>query len=416
MKKAPSRPPILISGSDEIVTLQAAAERQGRGAMGETALSVIKKSALLIQDGIIKWVGNKKKLPREFRKAKEISVSGNLFPGFIDCHTHTIFHGNRAHEFEMRNRGVTYQEIAHQGGGIAFTVKQTRGASDADLKRSLISRLDYFIKQGVTTVEIKSGYGLSPSSEIRLLKILKSTKHSVEIVPTYLGAHSIPPEYKDAKSYISHVKNQLSEIKSKKLAERVDIFVEKGYFSKELAEDYLHFAKDLGFKITVHADQLSLSGGAEIAVAVDAVSADHLIRVEEAQIKKLSQSETTCVLLPAADFYTHCPYPPARKMLEHNCRIALASDFNPGTSPTQNLQFVGLLARTMMQMSLPEVFTAMTVGAAHALSQQDRLGSLTENKQADFFVSERSWDQFFYDLSPTPIKTVWKRGVPLKTI
>ena len=415
MKKSPSRSLILISGSDEIVTLSAAAERQGRGPMGEADLSLIKKSSLLIQDGIIKWVGNKKKLPREFNKAEEISVSGNVFPGFIDCHTHTIFHGNRAHEFELRNRGVSYQEIAQRGGGIAFTVQQTRGASNQELKKSLMNRLDYFLKQGITTVEVKSGYGLSSSSEIRLLKALKSSKHPVEIIPTYLGAHSIPPEFNDAKSYISHLKNQLSEIKSKKLADRVDIFVEKGYFSKELADDYLNFAKKLGFKITVHADQLSLSGGAEVAVAVDAASADHLICVEDAQIKKLSQSQTTCVLLPAADFYTHCPYPPARKMLEQDCRIALASDFNPGTSPTQNIQFVGLLARTMMQMSLPEVFTAMTVGAAHALSQQDRLGSLTENKQADFFVSERSWDQFFYDLSPTPIKTVWKRGVPLKT-
>lgn len=410
MSKKTKKSLVLVSGSDEIMTLESAAKKGARGSMAEADLSVYKKAVMVIDGENIRWIGDKRKLPREFKQSKEIKVSGNIFPGFIDCHTHTIFHGNRAHEFEQRNRGVSYQEIAQKGGGISYTVKQTRAASDKDLKKSLNHRLDYYLRQGVTTVEIKSGYGLSEASEKKLLKILKSSSHSVEIVPTFLGAHSLPPEQKDAAKYLGDIQRYLSEIKQKKLAQRVDIFVEKGYFSRELAKEYLEFAKRMGFGITIHADQLSLSGGAELAVEVDALSADHLVRVDDSQIEKLASSETVCVLLPAADFYTHCPYPPARQMLEKGCRVALASDFNPGTSPTQNIQFVGLLARTMMQMSLPEVFVSLTLGAAYALNLHNRLGSLTENKQADFFVAERDWQSFFYDLSPAPIKSVWKQG------
>lgn len=410
--KSKKQPLTLLTNIREVMTLKEMFARNGRGMTQESDLSLIKQAAMVIEGDKIKWIGPKNKIPRDFKKikVKEVVVNGNIYPGFIDCHTHTLFYGDRSQEFELKNRGVSYQEIAQKGGGITHTVNQTRAASLQELKGALESRLNCFWKQGVTTAEIKTGYGLSFESEMRMLKVLKSSQHPLEIIPTYLGAHALAPEFNDYKLYVEELKKNLQEIKKKKLTDRVDIFIEKGFFSKELAKDYLAFAKKMGFELTIHADQLSLCGGAELAVELNALSADHLICVKDEQIKKLASSQTTCVLLPAADFYSHCPYPPARKMLEGGCRVALASDFNPGTSPTQNIQFVGLLARVMMKMTLPEVFTALSLGGAFALGEESRIGSLTENKDADFFISDMDWDQFFYDLAPIPIKSIWKSG------
>lgn len=406
----------LISCHREVMTLSKAQSLSARGAMSFEDLSLQKKMSFVIEESKIVWIGKKSKLPRSLRAQiqKEVNIDGNIFPGFIDCHTHTLFAGDRVAEFELKNKGVSYQTIAQNGGGISHTVQQSRSASDKKINTLLKQRLDLFLNQGVTTVEVKTGYGLNTSSERRFLKILNHLEHSIEVIPTFLGAHAVPSEFSNEDLYLQSLKNDLIEIQKKKLAHRVDIFIEKGFFSSVKARDYLLTAKKMGFDLVIHADQLSLCGGAELAIDLGAVSADHLICIEDQQIQRLSKSEVTGVLLPAADFYSHCPYPPARKMIDSGCRVALATDFNPGTSPTQNIQFVGLLARTMMKMTLPEVFVALTLGAAYALREQNRLGALMPGYQADFFVANKDWDQFFYDLSETSLDSVWKKGKKVK--
>ena len=229
-------------------------------------------------------------------------------------------------------------------------------------------------------------------------------------VPTFLGAHAIPKEAKNAKDYLESLQRTLLEIKREGLAQRVDIFIEKGYFNSSEAKAYLSFARDLGFQIAIHADQLSESGGTQLALELRALSADHVICLGPMSKKKLAQSETTAVLLPSADFFLQCEYPDARKLIEHGARIALATDFNPGSSPTQNIQFVGLLARLKMKMSLPEVFSAFTVGGAYALGRQHECGALDKGYFADFFVSKRPWQQFFYNLSLDSVDETYVGG------
>lgn len=395
-----------------MVTMSEASQKQGRGPLTEASLSVLKKPVMVVNKGEIVWVGDLKKLPKKlFKISKEVSVKGNVFPGFIDCHTHSVFLGDRRNEFEMRNQGVGYQEIARQGGGILSTVRATRKGSLAQLQKQLHTHLNEFLKQGVTSVEVKSGYGLSIKEEIKILESIRKTKHPIKLSATFLGAHALSPDFKDYGSYLEELKKNLKAIYDKKLARRIDIFAEDGYFSVEQAKAYLREAQRIGFDITLHADQLTRTGAARLAIELKALSADHLIRVNESDVKELSRSHVTCVLLPASDFYIHCPYPPARQMIDSGCRVALSTDFNPGTSPTQNIQFVGLLARVQMRMTLPEVFSALTVGASHALGYEKKRGALSAGFSADFFVAHKDWDQFFYDLNSIPIPSVWVDGV-----
>lgn len=387
-------------------------KRAGRGPMTKKELGLKKNCSLLVDQGKVVWLGPAARLPRELRRQikKDVAVRENLFPGFIDCHTHSVFAGDRRGEFELRNTGVSYQEIARQGGGIQSTVKATRKASEATLAHLLLNRLNRFAAQGVTTVEVKSGYGLSVPQELKMLRAIKNVKHPVRRVSTFLGAHGLGPEHSSNESYLESLKKALPQIAKLSLADRVDIFVEKGYFTVEQARDYLSEAKRLGFDVMIHADQLSRTGASRLCVDMGAVSTDHAICVNKKDIALLSQSEVTSVLLPAADFYIHCPYPPARQLIDQGGRVALATDFNPGSSPTQNIQFVGLLARLKMNMSLPEVYSALTVGAAHALSLQSCKGALVPKYDADFFTCSQSWDELFYGLGSPQIKSVYIAG------
>jgi imidazolonepropionase len=402
---------VLFRDIDELISLENAGRAEGRGPLDESHLSVRKKQVMVCEGKTIVWVGELRKLPKKlFKIKKEVSLKGNVFPGFIDCHTHSVFAGNRRHEFEMRNQGTSYQEIARAGGGILATVKATRKATVKQLEDELRPRLQEFLRQGVTSIEIKSGYGLSVKEEIKILQSIQKTKHPIKRTATFLGAHALSPEFNDYSSYLDDLKRNLKLIFEKKLARRIDIFAEDGYFSVDQAKAYLREAQKIGFDITIHADQLTRTGAGRLAIEVGAFSADHLIRVNESDIRELARSSVTCVLLPASDFYIHCPYPPARQMIDKGCRVALSTDFNPGSSPTQNLQFVGLLARVQMKMSLPEVFSALTVGGAYALGYGKSRGVLAPGYDADFFVSPRDWDQFFYDLNTIPMSSVWIDG------
>ncbi|WP_413612453.1 imidazolonepropionase [Bdellovibrio sp. HCB-110] len=404
---------ILLKNISTLLTLQGAAQKMGRF-VKEEDLGIQLQSSILIEKDRIAWMGPHKKLPKEFAKKKslqEINMKGKtVLPGFVECHTHLIFAGDRAAEFEMRNQGVSYQEIAARGGGILSTMKKTRGASLVDLTKWGQERANHFISQGVTTLEIKSGYALNLKDELKMLQAAQKVS-GLRTVSTFLGAHALPPEFKSYESYLEFLAQDILPIvKKKKLARRVDVFIEKGFFPPEASEKYLRRAQELGFEVLVHADQLSLSGGSDVAVRIGALSGDHLLQVSEKEIKNLAKSETTCVLLPAADLYMKTKYPPAREMIEAGARVALATDYNPGSSPTQDLNLVGLLARLEMKMTLPEVIAAYTVGAAHALNLHHEIGSLKAGKSADILCIEKDWQTLFYSVGERVEKMVFSRG------
>ncbi|MFM6930370.1 MAG: imidazolonepropionase [Bdellovibrio sp.] len=403
---------ILLKNISTLLTLEGAAKKDGRR-ITESDLSISSKQSVLIEKDRIAWIGPTAKLPKAFagKKIKELDMKGRtVLPGFVECHTHLLFAGDRAAEFEMRNQGVSYQEIAAKGGGILSTMRNTRQASAAELIKTGQDRLNAFISQGVTTVEIKSGYALNLKDELKVLQAVQKLE-GARTVATFLGAHALPPEYKTYEDYLDFLAEEvLPQVKRKKLANRVDVFIEKGFFSKEASEKYLSRAKEMGFDILIHADQMSLSGGSDLAVKLGALSGDHLLQISDKEIKALAKSEVTCVMLPTADLYTRTKYPPAKELIEAGARVALATDFNPGTSPTQDLNLVGLLARLEMKMSLPQVIAGYTVGAAHALNLQKEVGSIEVGKSADLLCIDQDWQCLFYSVGERPRKTVFTRG------
>ncbi len=403
---------ILFRDIDEMLTMAPALEKKGRH-IEEKDLGLLKKVDLLVHRGRIVWVGAKGRVPKEFRKQikKEVSLKkSTVLPGFVECHTHTVFAGQRAEEFELRNQGVSYLEISRRGGGILNTLKKTRATSLHGLKKLAQERTEGFVSQGVTTLEIKSGYGLDFKNELKMLNVMKGLKKP-RIITTFLGAHALPPEFSTEKDYLKYLAERvLPVLKKRQLVDRVDIFIEKGFFTQESAREYLTQAKSMGFQLTIHADQLSLSGGTELAIELEAYSADHVICVQNDEIQKLAKSEVTAVLLPTADLYMKCAYPPAQKMIESGVRVALATDFNPGSAPCQDLQLVGLLARLQMGMTLPQVLAAYTVGASFALGLERSVGSLQAGHNADFLSTKKCWQELFYSPGSAFVEETYLSG------
>lgn len=403
---------VLLKNISSLLTLQGAARKQGRH-IQESDLDIRSNHSIYFEKGIIQWIGPAKSFPKSYSKIvkQEFDLKGQtVLPGFVECHTHLIFAGDRAAEFELRNQGVGYKEIAAKGGGILSTMRKTRQAKLEDLVAEGQKRVDVFVAQGVTTLEMKSGYALNLKDELKMLKAARALK-GPRSVNTFLGAHALPPEFSTYESYLEYLADKvLPKVASEKLAERVDVFVEGGFFPKEASAKYLKQAQALGFEVVIHADQMSLSGGSDLAVDLGALSGDHLLQVKAPQIKKMAQSEVTGVLLPTADIYTKTNYPPAREMIDAGMRVALATDFNPGTSPTQDLNFVGLLARLEMKMTLPEVIAAYTVGAAHALKLHQQVGSLEVGKSADILSTHQDWQCLFYSVGERQEKLVFSRG------
>lgn len=388
---------LLLKNIKDVLTLQGVKKKDGRRILKED-LSLLHKISIVC-DSKIRYIGPLNKLPSHYFKKiqNEINLNNHcVLPGLIESHTHTIFAGSRASEFEKRMQGVSYQQIAAEGGGILSTVRATREASKKELLKLGQVRVNQFVKQGVSCLEIKSGYGLELDTELKMLQVAVALK-GPQIVTTFLGAHAKPPEFNSAKDFLNHLeKNVLPVVKRKKLSSRVDIFIESGFFEKLESKSFLNAAKKMGFSIVIHADQLSLSGGSELALELNAASADHVIQLSPKLIKKLAQSSVVCTLLPIADLYMKCNYPPARKLIDAGAKVALATDFNPGTSPSQDLALVGVLSRLEMKMSLPEVIAAYTYNAASALNMQDSKGVLEVNFDADFSCYENEWDQIFY--------------------
>ena len=401
---------------NELWTLQAATKKAGRF-VTEEDLSPINDAAIICVDGVIRWVGEDKNLSSKV--FNELGLTQNpeefffkdriLIPAFVEAHTHSVFAGDRSNEFEMRNQGKTYQEIAEAGGGILNTVRATRESSKKNLISLAQKRVNRFLEQGVGTLEIKSGYGLDETNELKILQVINELK-GPEIVATYLGPHAIPPD-QSSQEYQQQVLNKtLAQVAHHKLASRVDIFIEKNYYDTGFARNYFVKAKELGFDISAHVEQLSRSGGTELALEFAAKSVDHVIEINDKEIEALSKSETTAVLLPAADFYLKTPYPPARKLIDSGARVAVASDFNPGSSPTQDLSFVGLLSRLEMKMNLAESLCAYTLNAAYALGLEASKGSLDTNKSCDFISLEDNLSSLFYSVGHHPVSEVWLGG------
>jgi imidazolonepropionase len=381
------------------------------GPLKDSHLSIIKNGAILIENGHILTLGSYEDLKNENAKKIFIEQPTVALPGFIDAHTHICFAGNRAQDFAKRIEGKSYLEIQREGGGILHTVKETRYATQEELTNSLLLRLDQELLQGVTTVEIKSGYGLNVSEELKILKAIQraSNEHYITCIPTCLAAHLLPADFTNTKEYLAFLLKELLPIVSKKkLAKRVDIFIEQGAFSATESFSYLKAAKNMGFEITVHADQFHV-GGSIVAAQVKACSADHLEATTELEMAQLLQAEVVPVILPGASLGLGIPFAPARKLLDFGLPLAIASDWNPGTAPMGKLLTQAALLATYEKLSAAEIFAGLTYRAAKALRLVDR-GILAPSLRADivFFPTADYRQILYYQGALLPWKSMIK--------
>lgn len=378
-------------------------------------LRTIDNGAVACSDGKIIWFGLMESLPKELEPAEKLDAGGCvILPGLIDSHTHTIFAGSREDEFELKIKGATYQEIASQGGGIKSTMRATRKATKEELLAVGKKRLADATAFGITTLEIKSGYGLSFDDEIKMLEVIQElrTQSPLDIAATFLGAHTLPPEFSDnRRGYIDLIcKKMIPHIAQNKLAEFCDAFCETHVFTIEETRIIFETAKKYGLKLKLHADQLTNTGGAELCAELGAVSADHLENISERGIEALARSNTVACLLPGCSFFLKMQYPPARKMIEAGIPVALATDFNPGSCMTQNLQMIMSIACTQMRMTPAEVIKAVTVNAARALGRSD-IGNIQTGMKADLALLEAPNYAFIpYNFAQNHIRYTIKNG------
>ncbi len=387
---------------------------------GEADLQVLQDGAVAIAgDKIVALGSTAEVLSAAGRHAgtKIIEARGKtVTPGLVDAHTHLVFAGTRENEFELRAKGASYEELAAAGGGIRASVRQLRSASKEELVQAALPRLNRFLAQGVTTIEAKSGYGLSLADEVKSLEVIAELHrlHPVEIVPTLLAAHEVPDEFRHSRSrYVQLVVEEIiPEVAERRLAEFCDVFCEQGVFSVAEARQVLLAGKAHGLKPKIHAEQLSRNGGAQLAAEVGAVSADHLDHVDESDIAALAQAGVVPVLLPGAVFFLgRNKYAPARAMLAAGLPVALSTDLNPGTCMTESLPLMMTLACTQMGMSPAEALVAVTSNGARAINRHDRVGTLAVGAQADCVIWDAPNYRFLaYHFGVELADTVIKRG------
>jgi imidazolonepropionase len=375
---------------------------RGRGPRRGNALSnlgIVKDGALLVCDALIVAVGSRAKVEAlpEAGAAARLDIGGRvLLPGFVDSHTHLIHAASRAEEYGLKIAGASYEEIAHKGGGILNSVKKLRAASSETLKQRARTALREFAAHGTTTIEAKSGYGLDVENELRILTLHQELRaeQPLDIISTFLGAHVVPPEYRNkpdgAERYVALlVEKLLPEVAGQKLAEFCDVFCDRGAFSREQSRRILEAGKQHGLAPRLHAEQLSRTGATQLAVELGATSCDHLEQVSKADIRALGESSTVATLLPGCDFHLGLKkYAPARALIEAGAVVALATDYNPGTSPTLNMPMVLSLACTQLRMTPAETIAAATINAAYSLHRDKQIGSLETGKFADLAVFE----------------------------
>jgi imidazolonepropionase len=407
----------LISPCSQLLTLAGpAAPRRGKE---QRELGLVEDGAVWILNDKIQMAGPRAKVEKSAGARHLFKISAEncvVMPGFVDCHSHPVFMEPRIHYYEQRIMGSSYQEISEKGGGILSTVQQVRAATLEELIHKTLPRLATFLKHGTTTLEAKSGYGLNLESEMKMLEVIQRLGElsPLELVPTFLGAHEIPPEYRDNPGgYLGEILNTiLPEVARGKLAEYCDAFVEPHIFDLAAAEALFRAAREHGLKVRLHASQLSRSGAAGLGARLGAVSVDHLDQIEEEEIELLSQSPTIAVLLPGSVYHLGLnTYPPARRLIDAGVAVALATDFNPGSSPVWNMQMILSLACTQMRMTPAEAVVAATINGAYALERGDRSGSLEAGKNADVCIMDvPDYREIPYYFGVNHCRGVFKKG------
>lgn len=391
------------------------------------ACSVLEDGPYLIasdENGIITYVGPensfyKNSNSKEGSTVKTVDAGGRVvYPGLIDSHTHIVFASGREKEFAMKAEGASYEEIAAAGGGILNSAAMTRNADEEKMYRSSRKRLLQLMGYGVTTVEIKSGYALDIQGELKMLRVINrlAKEFPIEIVPTFLGAHAVPETFRGKKdSYVDYViKDMLPAVKESNLAEFVDVFCEKGYFSRKQTERIFNEALNLGFGLKLHADEFNSLGATEMAAEMGAVSVDHLEKITEKGMKKLAEYGTVGTVLPMTSVFSRLPFAPAAEMIEKGVTVALATDFNPGSSMSGFLPLAASLGATQLGMSVRDALSAVTLNAAKALRREKKKGSVEKGKHADIIIMDaESWIYPVYHFAHNHVSRVFIKGVEI---
>lgn len=412
--------PIWIKHISQLATLASGFNGpRSKEAMSE--LGLIEDGSLWLEDGKIQAVGTTQDLNERYsaraHEAEIVNAAGHLVtPGLVDPHTHVVYGGSREREFEMRLEGATYMEIMNAGGGIHATTRMTREATEEELFEQTTRRLDSFLQHGVTTVEGKSGYGMNLETELKQLRMMKRLQemHTIDLVPTFMGAHAVPPEFKGKEDeFVDHIINDmLPVVAEEKLAEFNDVFCEIGVYTPEQSERILEAGKKLGLIPKIHADEIEPYGGAELAAKVGAISAEHLLKASDEGIKAMAKAGTIACLLPATALYLREEAAAGRKMVDEGVAVAISTDCNPGSSPTTSMPLVMNLACISMRLTPAEVLTAATYNAACAINRQDLVGSLEVGKQADLVLwNVKNYQELQYLFGVNHVEKVWKKGV-----
>ncbi|WP_318615837.1 imidazolonepropionase [Sporosarcina sp. YIM B06819] len=411
---------IWIKHASQLATL--ASGKQGpRAKTDMSELGIIEDGSLWIENGIIQAVGTTKELEITYGERTEeadiVDASGHLVtPGLVDPHTHVVYGGSREREFEMRLEGATYMDIMNAGGGIHATTRMTRAASEAELIEQATRRLDSFLAHGVTTVEGKSGYGMNLETELKQLRVMKKLQetHPIDVVPTFMGAHAVPLEYKGQEdAFIDYLIDEvLPVVMEEKLAIFNDVFCEKGVFTPEQSERMLEAGKRVGLIPKIHADEIESYGGAELAAKVGAISAEHLLKASEEGIQAMAKAGTIACLLPATALYLREEAAAGRRMIDEGVPVAISTDCNPGSSPTTSMPLVMNLACISMRLTPAEALTAATYNAACAIKSEEKVGSLEIGKQGDVVLWDvKNYQELQYVFGVNHVKSVWKKGV-----
>jgi len=385
---------LIIKNIGQMVTLRTGPAPRRSSDMSE--LGIIENGAILVRAERIVWVGPTRDLPvrapdDRYQTFDGVGLDLVALPGFVDSHTHPVFGGTRALEYDLRSQGKTYQEIAAAGGGIRASVRQLRASSPEQLADRAEGHFHQFLDHGTTTIEAKSGYGLSLEDEIKILRVLAALRGrcKLETYSTFLGAHDVPDELRgDRAEYVRRiVEEMIPRVAQEQLAHFCDVFCDEGYFTVAESRAILTAASAAGLRLRMHAEQLAHSGGARLAAELSALSADHLEYIDDGDIEALRQAGTVATLVPGSTFNLGLTrYPPARRLIDAGVPVALATDFNPGSCFTLNMQLILSIACSQMRMTPAEAITAATINAAHSLGLSDRLGSLEEGKQADIVL------------------------------
>lgn len=392
----------LLSEPAQIVTVNTESRHCKRGSSA-AVLDVLENHSIVVEDDIIRDFIPNSHIARSSYDSVITVKNKTILPGLIDCHTHTAYAGSRADEFRLKISGITYEEIARSGGGINRTVSAVRGKNEAELINIISPRIQHFISQGVTSLEIKSGYGLSPEDEIKLLRVINRLKSlfAIDIIPTFLGAHTYPGEFADDHSgYIELITGKmLPYIADNGLAAYCDVFCELTAFSPAETEIIFDSARQFGMKLKLHTEQFNNLGGLDTALKYSVTSADHLEVIKDEDIAAISQTDTVCVLLPGVSFFCHTPYAPARRLIGSGAIVALSTDYNPGSSHISSPALIMSLAAVEMRMTIEEAISAFTINAARAIDLHEKTGSLEIGKKADIAVFDTpEYADIVYDI------------------